>query len=218
MGYDKIMINFLPTICQDNFFDEPDKIFNLAKQVSYTQTESISGFRSTDTLQVIDKDLNKYINNKIVKLAYPSLNFKSLNNVSFTAQTHFQKSNADLHDGWVHKDEETLTAIIYLTPEKTSGTSLFSLKKEYIKPDWQIGMEKYKYFKDRDKYSNKDKKRVLETKLKHNNHFTKNVSFEGKFNRMICFDSKQWHAAEVCDKERLVIISFIDNLKENNIK
>ena len=212
------MHNFLPTFCKDNFFDEPDKIINLANEVSYEQVEVISGFRSTE-LQNIDKDLNKYINNKILKLVYPSFNFKTGNNVQFSARTYFQKSDADLNDGWVHIDGEALlTAIIYLTRNNTSGTSLFSFKKEYVRPDFDVGNIKYDYFKNKNKYSNKDKKKVFEKKLEHNNHFIKDVNFAGRFNRMVCFDSKQWHAAEVCDKERLVIVSFIGNLKQSDIK
>ena len=95
---------------------------------------------------------------------------------------------------------------------------LFSLKKEYVRPDFTAGKIKYDYFKNKDKYTDEEKKNVFEKKLKHNDHFIKDVNFSGKFNRMICFDSKRWHAAEVCDKERLVIISFIDNLQKNNIK
>ena len=212
------MPNLSPTFCEDNFFDEPDKIVRLANEVSYKQAEVISGFRSTDSLQIIDKDLNKYINNKILKIVYPSFNFETVDNIQFSARTHFQKSSADLNDGWVHRDDETLTAIIYLTPDGTSGTSLFSLKKEYVRPDFTAGKIKYDYFKNKDKYTDEEKKNVFEKKLKHNDHFIKDVNFSGKFNRMICFDSKRWHAAEVCDKERLVIISFIDNLQKNNIK
>ena len=95
-----------------------------------------------------------------------------------------------------------------------------NIKKEFLVPDWSVDgrILKHEYFKNKDKYSEKEKETILQQKIKHNNHFEKTVNFNGVFNRMICFDSKQYHAAEVCDKERLIIISFIDNLKQIDIK
>ena len=207
------MRDFAPTVCRDNFFEDPHKIIELSKQIYFKPTKYISGYRS-DYLDEINLDLYKYINTRILSVFYPTAS-----NIQFSAKTYFQKSEPDTCDGWVHKDSETLTAIIYLTLGGTSGTSLFNIKKEFLMPDWDIGTGgKHDYFKNKDKYSEKDKEIILEKKLNHNKYFEKTISFEGVFNRMICFDSKQYHAAEVCDKERLIIISFIDNLKQIDIK
>ena len=69
--------------------------------------------------------------------------------------------------------------------------------------------EKHKYFGKKQKYTQNQKKLISEHKLKHNNYFDKTMHFEGKFNRLVCFDSKHFHAAEVCHKERLILISFL---------
>jgi len=208
------MHNFAPTVCRDNFFEDPHKIIELSKQIDFKPTKYISGYRS-DYLDKIDIDLYKYVNTRLLSVFYPTAN-----NIQFSSHTYFQKSVPDACDGWVHQDTKMLTAIIYLTPGGTSGTSLFNIKKEFLMPDWSVDNRvlKHEYFKNKDKYSEKEKEIILQQKLKHNNHFEKTVNFEGVFNRMICFDSKQYHAAEVCDKERLIIISFIDNLRQSDIK
>ena len=48
-------------------------------------------------------------------------------------------------------------------------------------------------------------------KIVNNSNYEKTIQYSGKFNRMICFDSLKFHAAEVLEKEkdRKIIISFI---------
>jgi len=206
------MFNFSTVICKDNFFDDPYQIKEITKKISFERSKYISGFRS-ENLANIDQNLYEYINKKIVKTY-----FAGIENVTFSAETFFQKSDPDINDGWVHQDPGDLTAIIYLTLEGTSGTSIFYPKKEYLSPDWSVGVDKHKYFGNKENYSDEEKNKIQQKKLKNNSFFNKTINFEGKFNRMICFHSRQYHASKVCGKERLVIVSFIDNLRKNMIK
>jgi len=200
------MYNFISSLCEDHFFDDPYKIIKISNEINFKKSKYISGSRS-DSLHTINKSLHNYINNKILKIYYKNIDKK------FSANTYFQKSDPDNNDGWVHYDSGTLTAIIYLTPGDTSGTSIFDLKEEFKIPDFKLsGYEKHKYFENKQKYNEKHKKLVFENKIKHNNYFSKTIHYEGKFNRMICFDSNQFHASEVCNKERLILISFIDDI------
>ena len=201
------MKNAFTSVCTENFFEDPHEIIKIAKKIKFKPSKYISGSR-TDSLHKIDIDLHQYINKKIISIFYAGVK-----KIKFTAKTYFQKSKPDKNDGWVHADESTLTAIIYLTPNNTSGTSIFCLKEQSIIPDWKVGFqEKHKFFNKQHKYSEKDKKLFFNKKLKHNNYFEKTINYQGKFNRMVCFDSKQYHSAEVCNKERLILISFIDNI------
>jgi len=198
--------DFLPSLCKDNFFVDPHKIINYANTLDFKQTRYISGSR-TDKLHTINKDLHDYINKKIISI------FNPRRTSEFAAETYFQKSDPDENDGWVHSDPSFITAIIYLTIDDTSGTSIFNLKDEFLNPDWGIGeTEKHKYFGKKQKYTEKQKELISKSKLKHNNYFNKTMHFEGKFNRLICFDSKHFHAAEVCHKERLILISFLHSV------
>ena len=53
------MRDFAPTVCRDNFFEDPHKIIELSKQIDFKPTKYISGYRS-DYLDKIDIDLYKY--------------------------------------------------------------------------------------------------------------------------------------------------------------
>ena len=150
----------------------------------------------------------EYINKKVVENY-----FAGSKKFTFEAESYFQKSDPDINDGWVHQDHSDLTAVIYLTYGGTSGTSIYDLKEEYLFPDWSVGGDKHRYFGNKENYSDEEKNKIQEEKLKNNSFFNKTINFEGKFNRMICFDSRQFHASDICDKERLVIISFIYNVK-----
>ena len=163
------MRDFAPTVCRDNFFEDPHKIIELSKQIDFKPTKYISGYRS-DYLDKIDIDLYKYVNTRLLSIFYPTAN-----NIQFSSHTYFQKSVPDACDGWVHQDTKMLTAIIYLTPGGTSGTSLFNIKKEFLVPDWSVDgrILKHEYFKNKDKYSEKEKETILQQKIKHNNHFEK---------------------------------------------
>jgi len=201
------MSNFSPSVCKDHFFNDPHKIIELIDQIEFKPTKYISGKRS-DFLHVINKPLHDYVNKKIIDIYY------SNKDKNFSAYSYFQKSDPDKNDGWVHPDiDSSLTAIIYLTPGDTAGTSIFNLKEEFTLPDWNVNhFQKYKYFENKETYTDEHKKIVLDYKIKHNKNFNKTIHYDGKFNRMICFDSKQFHAAEVCTSERLILITFISNI------
>ena len=40
------MRDFAPTVCRDNFFEDPHKIIELSKQIDFKPTKYISGERS----------------------------------------------------------------------------------------------------------------------------------------------------------------------------
>jgi hypothetical protein len=201
------MINLFGNICADNFFDNPHQIINISKKIELKKTKTISGYRS-ENISDINKNLFDYVNKKIINYIYPGSK-----GIDFSASTFFQKSDADENDGWVHADNSIITGIIYLTPEGTSGTSIFDAKEEFNLP--QPLLSKYEYFENKEKYTKEEKKLIYNEKLNNNDYFIKTINYLGKFNRMVAFDSKTYHAAEVCNKERLIIITFINFLNTN---
>jgi len=200
------MVNLYNNICADNFFDNPYQILEFSKKVKFERTKTVSGYRSTN-ISNINNNLFEYVNRKIINYIYPGSK-----GMDFSAATFFQKSDPDENDGWVHADNSTLTGIIYLTPGGTSGTSIFDAKEEYNLPEPQ---NKHEYFLNKEKFTDDDKKLIYNEKLYNNNYFTKTINYLGKFNRMVAFDSKTYHAAEVCNKERLIIITFINFINTN---
>ena len=200
------MVNLFGNICADNFFNNPHQIIDISKKVELKKTRYISGYRSKNICD-INKNLFDYINTKIINFIYPGAK-----GIDFRASTYFQKSDADKNDGWVHADLGMITGIIYLTPGGTSGTSIFDAKEEFNLPQQ---LTKHEYFENKEKYTEEEKKLIYNNKSINNSHYIKTINYEGKFNRMIAFDSKTYHAAEVCDKERLIIISFIEYINAN---
>ena len=80
------------------------------------------------------------------------------------------------------------TGIIYLNKNNTidSGTTISKLTKDIDVFDYSIRDKMYHdRLEDIDKYKN-----ALEN---HKKHFEYTIIFKNVFNRMICYDSSQWH-------------------------
>ena len=166
----------------------------------------VRGVRSK-RIHEIDNELFESINIKILNCFYPDAQ------IEFFARTYFQKNDYDINDGWVHKDDCMITGIVYLDPNNTSGTSLYNIKSSLGSP--LDHNRKQDYFKNYDKYSEEQKKEIQELKIKNNSMFYKTVSFTGEYNRLVAFDGQMFHSSEIQkkDKERLILISFIEKIK-----
>ena len=138
------MVSLFGNICADNFFDNPYQIINISKKVELKKTRYISGYRS-ENISDVNENLFNYVNKKIINFIYPGAR-----GIDFRASTYFQKSDADENDGWVHADPGMITAIIYLTPGGTSGTSIFDAKEEFNLPQQPT---KHEYFENKEKYT-----------------------------------------------------------------
>ena len=98
-----------------------------------------------------------------------------------------------------------------MTEEGTAGTSLYKGNQRYYYLNQD---KKYKYFKDK---SPEDYQAVLKAKYNNNKLFTKTLHFDGLFNRLIMFDSSNFHASEVLEenKNRLILISFFREINHD---
>ena len=143
------MVSLFGNICADNFFDNPYQIIDISKKVELKKTRYISGYRS-ENISDVNENLFNYVNKKIINFIYPGAR-----GIDFRASTYFQKSDADENDGWVHADPGMITAIIYLTPGGTSGTSIFDAKEEFNLPQQPT---KHEYFENKEKYTKEEKK------------------------------------------------------------
>jgi len=205
-----------PTIIVDNFFDNPNKVIEYSKKLKFLKDEKGDWpGKRTDTLSNIDQNFFNWINYKIVRLIYPMNHF----NMHWACKQYFQKIDGNIYEetGWVHSDSPMeLTAIIYLSNHNNCGTSLYN-KNKFFNSVINVNEKKQMYsnlnFKDNLKY------------LKQNNDlFEKNLTIDSKFNRVIIFDSNQFHAADkfkdskIKDEERLTLITFFSSLTCENIK
>ena len=204
-----------PTIIVDNFFDEPDKIIEYSKTLKFEPDPDGKwpGVR-TGLMGNIDNKFFNYINYKIVRLIYP-MNHLQMN---WKSNQYFQKINGNVfkNEGWIHSDSPAeFTAIIYLSKHKHCGTSLYDKKQLFnasINNKEKEKMYKSLNLKDELKY------------LKQNNDlFEKNLTINSKFNRLVIFDSNQYHAADrfkddINKEDRFTLITFFYELSAEYIK
>jgi hypothetical protein len=207
-----------PSICVDNFFEDPVKIKKYAYSLKYKENEEgrWPGLR-TEPLHTINiKFFNKVVN-KILSVIYP-MNYAE---ATWQVSQHFQRIPGSLfkNKGWIHTDSiMELTAIIYLSDHKNCGTSLFKVKNFEATPINE--QQKRNFYIKKNINSLKEEKKFLN---KNNNQFEKVLEFNSLFNRLVIFDSHQFHAAENffnkdLNEDRLTLITFFHNINIPNIK
>jgi hypothetical protein len=203
-----------PTICVDNFFEEPEKVKQFSNTLKFSKDPlgKWPGER-TECMHMLDINFFKYTTKKIMSLLFP-MNYAKMN---WNAIQTFQKIDGSIytHNGWVHRDDlDEFTAIIYLSNHKKCGTSLF----KPIKFQDDVINQEYKQ-KGNLNISREDNKYLLEN----NNLFEKTLTIDSRFNRLVLFDSSNFHAAEKFNEEninedRLTLITFFTNISGNNNK
>lgn len=202
-----------PTIVTDNFLKYPNKVLNFSKQCTFSKDPNGKwpGERS-DQLHNIDNNVFNFLHKKIFSILYP----EHYEDISYLASSTFQKIKGKNynHEGWVHKDDCLLTVILYLSNHNGCGTSLWEPKQFVSEPI--NSKEKEKMYK-----GEITTEEGLPYLKENNNLFTKTLTINSKFNRLLIFDSKTYHSAESfndndCDDDRLTFISFIHRFHSNN--
>tara|TARA_B100001939_G_C16887641_1_gene593836 strand:- start:719 stop:1330 length:612 start_codon:yes stop_codon:yes gene_type:complete len=184
-----------PTLCVDNFFDEPDKIIEISSDLDYETSKVYPGKRSID-LHKKHPEFFAWVSNKIMSALYPI----EWPKITWHNSAFFQKVPSGLkNDGWVHQDPSCeFTAIIYLSKDVDAGTSIYLPKTFYKTSRTHVGGS----VKDRDI---------------HNSKFKETINLKGIFNRLVILDSHSLHAAHVNNsgKERLTLICFFSNVRSS---
>jgi len=203
-----------PTLIVDNFFTDPNAVVKLSKTFKYTKASDNKwpGTRSPPVHEV-DRDFFLWSTRKIMILLYPM----TIEKMTWNASQYFQRVPYKIYgeEGWVHNDKgDEFTSIIYLSDHPESGTCLyegkhFNTQTEYLE-------EKKRFYKDL-----KDRKRMEKYKDKANSKFSKKVELFSNFNRLVLFDSFNWHASRNSgdDKnDRLILITFFRSIACENIR
>ncbi len=220
------VVKFFP-VSVDNFFDNPDRIVKYAKSLPMKSDPDARwpGKRS-ELLWKIDKELNNAILLKILScyydLSYQDVAWHSCM-IGFQEIPAFSKNKDDVRNkGWIHFDNEDgaeLAGLVYLTPDidPDSGTSLFTLKqlndKEYfdplIAPKFARSLLYQKEEFDEVYFTKKYKK--------HEEFFIEKTRFANIYNRMIMYDTNEFHRANSFYNDdgkdaRLTLVFFIGGL------
>jgi len=206
-----------PTVCIDNFFDNPDKVVEAANSFPYKKDETGKWpGKRCEHVGNLHYELFLYSTKKIVASIFPN----EYKNLQWNCTQYFQKIKSEDHKGpgWVHKDDQAeFTCIIYLSKNPNNGTSLFSNNNFFNYKKDENTTVKWKYIKENKTSTSK----IYQNALKDNNsNFTKTCSFNSIYNRMILFDSHQSHGVDNFDnednEERLTLITFFYDVSKND--
>ena len=196
---------YFPTTIVDGFFDDPDAIRSLAFTLDCRTSPNNNwpGIRSHNLYEVANPVYNTLIN-RILRLFYCTTT-----KYGYSAKSFFQFVNNNYKEGWIHRDDGAiLSAIIYLTPDSLSVTSIFK-KKDIMYEDCSSKILKEDAYKN-----NTDNLTAL---VDHNSHYEEVINVKGLYNRLVLFDSRLYHGAHkfhgtTKDTSRLTLITFIENI------
>lgn len=205
-----------PSLCADDFYDDPDQIFEYAKTLEYREDPAGSwpGMRSP-SIESINPDLHELLIRKVFSY------FHDLNHVKISSNvvSYFQvippystEKYSAKNIGWIHKDGCDYAGIIYLCPDADldTGTSIFREKIENPYIDYSpkkrlflgasISDEEYEFAMN-----------------EHRSHFEEITRYNNVYNRLVAFNSNNFHAAN-CYKTtgkhpRLTQVFFMEDIK-----
>jgi len=204
-----------PITVVDDFFEYPDEVREFALQQEYfSDPDNNWPGKRSKPLHEINYNLYNSCVSKFVSLFY------DLNLVSgeWNGHASFQIVDAQYENGWVHADENLITAIVYLSKNVCgSGTTIYRPIDPTIAGIKNID-KKQESFNDTSLV-----KANREFQLKNNQQFRPTVTVESEYNRLFLFDSHLYHAANNfygsnLESNRLTLIFFIYKLTFNNQK
>ena len=209
---------FFPTTVVDDFFEHPDDVLDLAKEVEYhRESEFYPGESSKLFIHDIDQGLFSWTMQKIASL-YWDFNYTR---VKYECKMDFQKvfpyhdKDHLLNKGAIHHDIDisgvTLAGLVYLNKDigKDAGTSIYDLKKEH-----QFYSPSSLYLESLKKYhSGEDVKNIEEIVENHANKFEETLRVQNKYNRMILYSPELWHGPTTYgDEIRYILRFFVHHL------
>lgn len=217
------MNKLFPTIIVDNFLDDPDYVRDRALKMEFIPTNGTYPGKRTFSLNEIDSELFNTLSQKFFAVHYDFLN-----PVEWNLSVYFQliepfsndKQNSFNH-GWIHRDyNKILAGVLYLTPDADpdSGTSLFKPKTS----ENEVELLEDEQSERNDLYNNKIVDLESYTKRLHsfNSNFIETVCVKNIYNRLISFDSNEWHGANnfhTGTESRLTLVYFVDSIKSLSV-
>lgn len=200
-----------PFLTIDNFFRDPHGVVEFSKTLQYEDNNIYPGPRTVPPLHEQHSDFFNWVGGKVLALLYPN----EWRNIQYNAEILFQRVVPNrVYDGWVHRDSPCeFTAICYLSDIKGAGTSIY-------KPKQGFALEQHDDIKCA--YNAGEINDVGRYKAENNDQFEEVVRVESNFNRIMLFDSYEYHAAQPFishnddDQERLTMIAFFNSVELPN--
>ena len=215
----KIPDNFFPVVI-DNFFNDPEILVDFGKVVvKYSDREGNWPGQRSKILWEIDGTLHNTIMLKILScyydLEYINISWEH-SAMSFQEIPRFSENKNDIRNkGWIHQDapsEYQLAGLIYLTPniDPDSGTSLYNIKSTRFN---KKQVSKTSFFSG-DSF---DREEYTKNYIKHEETFFEKLRVQNIFNRLIAYDTYEWHRANSFyngdgEDARLTLVFFIGGI------
>lgn len=198
-------------VCKNDFFNNPDKVLELANKQTYDKSERYPGKRTINLLESTDpetKEFAMFFAKKIAREVFPGMH-RFVIHISFHINEVYDDEFAN--EGWIHSDDVTLAGLVYLNPTETSfnsGTSIFLKRGEqdFATTDFPSRKEFNTTSTVTEQY--KDDLR--------NNHtnFEETIRVGNVYNRLIAYDSNLWHRPNnfktSVNEPRTTLLFFID--------
>jgi hypothetical protein len=207
---------YFPAVCFDNFFNRPDEVREFALSLKFETFNDVAfPGKRTQPLHLISQNYFELFSKKVLSL------FAIDDDCRYECETSFQLiepyETSGIKAGWVHNDvESNLAGVIYLTPNihLNNGTSIFRPKKIF---DCPIN---YEYKREMYLNSNGDKEQLEIKRIENNNLFEETMIFKNVYNRLVAYDSKNYHAQtsfEGSEKDlRLTQVFFFHKIYSSN--
>jgi hypothetical protein len=210
------------SVCVDNFFEKPDLLrnFGLNLPKKPCSTGDWPGERSQE-LHTIDSELTNSILLKILSsyfdFRYDNIQW-SESSVTFQQIKKYSDNKDNIKNiGWIHQDFNfDLAGLIYLTPniDTNCGTSLFNLKESEKNTFILNARLSHKHLLFQNKDVNDEQ--YSEAHSKWNNKFVEKTKFQNIYNRMISYDTQEFHRANNFfndGDDRLTLVYFLKDIK-----
>jgi len=200
----------VPTIIIDDFFESPSLWLEYAKQLEYFKGDrgTWPGYRS-DLFSNMNTELQNIIDNKLLQHLFEFDKFTK-NDISI------QCVSEEWGQGWIHDDDPKFygaAGVIFLNKKypKNTGTTIYN---QQIDPSY----EKFGniFFDDVTDVERKHNDLYLKHQQEQKQMFKETIKVEGRYNRCLIFDPRQWHAADNYfgtskDDSRYTIVFFVNN-------
>lgn len=194
----------------DNFFQDVEAVRKFALQLPYDkQGGFVPGVRS-EFMHVVDP---KFFHMFAKQL---SACFFDVERDEFDIDCicQFQIINADYEQGWIHNDIDDnswqIAGVVYLTPNAPleSGTAIYNKVGPDSVPYQEIVAAKQLFYSQA---GDLDSARIV--REKHNSSFAETVRINNVYNRLLVYDTDQWHRAlkyfgDSKDDSRLTLVFF----------
>ena len=211
---------YFPSICVDNFFNNPKEIREFASTLDFYDTSVIGGTwpgKRTKPLHIISPNYFELFTRKVLSLIFP---VRLNGNPAFICDTAFHLiepyDGNGIESGWVHTDENSfLAGLVYLNEsiDSNCGTTIFRPKEIANRP---INHE-YKNAMFTNTNLNKE---LLNDKRKENNEqFEETIIYKNIFNRLIAYDATNYHTQSNLEffgsEPRLTQVFFFRQINSN---